>query len=256
MQGMDITVTHFGTDSKSMTWKLKEYNEFVNSLNDEKYHSGELLENLIETSARDSDPRYFEELMKHDVYAKAINLKGLGIYKHYVENKHTENVKLLLNAGADINKMVSEGDESDDNQTLLWRAVSDCCTGGGSFTIKESDKIVKLLIKRGAKTAIKFFGHPTLLQGIENEIVSDSKRGKEDKEYEKKMAEMIKVRDLLDNAEEIRAYYLKKPQIKASYREQEKLQNIKADYVLEIKGQKFNLDMSMVALRCTALLNF
>ena len=252
MQGMNIDVqnTAHGT---STTTKLKKYDEFINSLNDEKYQSGGLLEQLIEMSATDSDPRYFEELMKHNVYAEAIKLKGLAIYKHYVENEHTKSVKLLLDIGADVDKVVREGD--DDNATLLELAVSGCCFGGGMFIIKESDQIVKLLIKRGANPAIKFFEHPTLLQGIENQIASDSKMAKEDKEYEKKMAEMIKVRDLLANAEQIRADYLKKPQIKASNREQEKLQNIKADYVLKVNKSNFNLHKAIVSMRCPALLS-
>jgi len=253
MQGMDITVENTAHGTSTST-KLKKYDEFVNSLNDKKYQSGQLLEELIEMSASDDDHRYFKKLIEHnEIYAKAIKSKGLAIYKHYVINKHAKNVKLLLAMDTDVDKIVRK--EDDDNKTLLSLAVGGCCFGGGMFTIKETDKIVKLLIKRGANVAIKFLGHPTLLEGLKSQIENCSKAS-ESAERKKKIIEMKKVENVLINASQIHADYLKKKAIKAEInREQENLKRINGDQVAIIKGRNFDLHMPIVSARCPALLN-
>jgi hypothetical protein len=154
--------------------------------------------------------------------------------------------------------------ETDSQETLLWLAIVDCCGGGGMLTIKESDKIVELLIKRGANVGIKFFEHPTLLQGVKNRIDLESQMDAENEEDKKKMSEMIKVRDLLTNASEIRAAYLKnqsekeerKVKITAAFREQEKLKNIKADQIVTVRDKIFTFHTPILITRCKALLNF
>jgi hypothetical protein len=265
MQSMDVTVC----DDGSTITRLKEYNAFVDALKNEKYEinakSGKRsLEKLVEFAARSSDTRYLKKLMEYEAYAQFIKSKGLKIYEKYVKNDHVKNIKLLLDAGADVNAVVRVKGNETINETLLGFAVlhtglsarpNSPNTTGFKIVKHKGDKVIELLIKRGANVEIKFSEtHPTLLHYVKDEIASDFS-GRKDQ------ALLTKMKELLVNAPQIRADYLKKKAEKAERKAKteafiQKLENIKTDQVLNISGKDFKLHTPILLARCTALLNF
>jgi hypothetical protein len=263
MQSMDVTVR-----DGWRTVQLKPYNKFVNVLPNVKYSlkdndydefSKPTLKKLIELAAESSDSRYLQKLMECEPYASVIKSKGLAIFR-FPSNEQVKNIKLLLNAGADVNAIVREADEHCKNKTLLQGTMS-CtrlCHMSPFLVAPPGDEVMKLLIKRGADIAIQDRGHPTLLHLVEYEIAKEAK----EKNVKERIDLLTKVKDLLTNAVQIRANYLQKQaekperqfKIAAAFHEQEKLKNIKADQILTVRDKNFRLHRPILLARCDALL--
>jgi hypothetical protein len=246
VQSMDIKIIkkQYGY---SYDRKLKEYDAFVDTLKHEKYElSDDLgvksLNGLIELAVAHSDIRYLEKLMEYKEYADYIRSTGLSIYKAWVNNRHVKRIKFLLDAGADINKVIREKPY----ETLLWLAVHRELGIRMAYSDR-SDKVIELLIKRGANVAIKFDeNHPTLLDAAEKWV------------HEKytKRSELV---NLLTNAPKIRANYLKK---KTQSKLQKDLQILalknQAQFgttLITISQKNFNIHNSIVSVCCPQLFN-